>query len=113
MVAPRESRRSTYFLGVAGLALGAVGLLLFFMPVLGIPLAGCGVVLALIAVIVAIFGGGGWDFRWGVLAFLLAMFALAANLLVQWQAEETLPQWLGPGRSQPAAPVYVSPPPAP
>ena len=108
MASTTKKPAATYPLAVASFVLGAVGLLLFFMPVLGIPLGSVGLLLGLIAFSVAIFGGPS-SLRWSVLGTLLCVFALGIDVLVgnSPQVEEPprkesqvreppLPRWIPP-----------------
>ena len=47
---------SPYALGLTSLVLSAVGLLLFFLPILGIPLASVGLLFGLAGLLAALFG---------------------------------------------------------
>ncbi len=60
--------RLVYWPGTASFVLGAVGLLLFFLPVLGIPLSSTGLAVGLIALLAAIFvrGRACGCRRWGL-----------------------------------------------
>jgi hypothetical protein len=104
------SRKSTYFLGVSALALSAVGLLLFFMPVLGIPLAGCGLLFALAALLAAFVERGEWDLRWAIFGLVLSLVALTINVIVVWPPRNTIPHQAELTTPSPAARPYVSPP---
>jgi hypothetical protein len=100
-----------YALGLTSLALGAVALLLFFMPVLGIPLAGAGLLFGLIALLAALFGGRS-SLRWAVLGIALSLLALAADVAVALAPAGYLPHQSQPRTWQPPAVRPYVPPPA-
>jgi hypothetical protein len=105
-----EKSGAPYALGLTSLALGAVALLLFFMPVLGLPLAGAGLLFGLIALFAALFGGRS-SLRWAVLGIALSLLALAADFAVALAPAGYLPHQAQPRTWQPpAARPYVPPP---
>ncbi len=65
--------------GMASLVTGLIGLLLFFLPVLGIPVSVLGLALGVIAVFGALFGGGP-SLRWGLGGSAVCCLALGVNL---------------------------------
>jgi hypothetical protein len=98
-----------YPLSVASFVLGAVGLLLFFMPVLGIPFSSIGLLFGIVAFLVAIFGGPS-SLRWSVLGTLLCVFAFGVDVLIG-----NSPQIEAPPRKEsqvrvPPLPRWVPPP---
>jgi hypothetical protein len=68
-------------LGLTSLALGSVGLGLFFLPVLGIPLSGFGLAFGVAGLLVALLGGPS-SFRWSVGGTALGVLALGVNLAI-------------------------------
>ncbi len=110
MAIDTEYTHLVYWPGVASFVLGAVGLLLFFLPILGIPLSGTGLAVGLIALLAAVFGGRS-SLRLSVLGTALSILALGANLAVTLAPLNTLSQeahshtWQAP----PSRP-YVAPP---
>ena len=70
---------SPYALGLTSLVLSAVGLLLFFLPILGIPLASVGLLFGLAGLLAALFGARS-SLRWSVLGVLLSFLALGTDL---------------------------------
>ena len=103
-------RKPTCPLGITSLVLSAVGLLLFFMPVLGIPLGCCGLLSALLALPAAVIGAGRWDRRWAALALVFSLLVLAADIVVAWSPQETVPHQVERRSPPPTARPYVSPP---
>ena len=108
MAANTEYRFSTYFLGVASLALSTVGLLLFFMPVLGVPLSSIGLLFAITAswrrsstaARGPPLGGDG---------IALGLAALGVNLIIVCSPLDTAHN-IASHTPAPAARPYVSPP---
>jgi hypothetical protein len=96
--------------GLTSLVFGAVGVLLFFMPILGIPLAGIGVVFGLAGVALVL--PRGWSsLRWPIAGLVVSGAALAVGLAIaeapagsSWS--RTIPLDSQPVRETP----YVSPP---
>jgi hypothetical protein len=68
-------------LGMTSLVLGTIGLFLFFLPVLGVPLSAAGLALGLIAALVAVTTGQS-SLRWSVAGVAMAGLALGVNVAV-------------------------------
>jgi len=99
-------------LGLASVVLGAIGLMLFVVPILAAPISGCGV-LAGICGIVAAAAGVRNDLRLAAAGVALCALALAVDLAVQYAPGGYLgrpaePQIFFPGSRGPHVP-----PPAP
>jgi hypothetical protein len=84
-------------LGMASLVLGLIGMLLFFLPILGIPISACGVICGVLGFIVALFTGG-QSLRWSVGGFTVSALALGVNLLLNYTPEGFIP---GPVTTRP------------
>jgi hypothetical protein len=97
-------------LGLASVVLGAVGLLLFLLPVLGIPLGAAGLGFGLIGLVTALLGGRS-SLRWSVAGIAVCLVALAADISIALVPQGYLPQ-PQPRVSQPAADRPYVPPPA-
>jgi hypothetical protein len=69
--------------GAASVVLGIIGLMLSWMPVLGITVAGLSLVLGLIAVLTALRPGGAL-LRWALLGTVLSGFALGVNFAMHY-----------------------------
>ncbi|MEN6452036.1 MAG: hypothetical protein ABFC96_16220 [Thermoguttaceae bacterium] len=82
-------------LGLTAVVLGSVGLLLFFMPVLGVPLGGLGVLFGL-AGLVSTVRVGRATLRWSIAGTVVSALALAIGLAIA-QA----PSGYGPSRPIP------------
>jgi hypothetical protein len=100
-------------LGMAGLVLGTIGLLLFFLPILGIPISVLGLFFGLVG-----FGGAlcsrGASLRWGLGGTCMSALALLLNVAIVFAPAGYIPtgsRQPPPWRSVPDRP-YV-PPPAP
>ena len=110
MTATLVNRKLVLWPGAASFVLGTVGLLLFFLPVLGIPLAGTGLVVGLIALLTAVFGGRS-SLRLSVLGTVLALLALGANLAIALAPLNTVSQEAHPHTWQePPRRAYIAPP---
>jgi hypothetical protein len=70
-------------LGMSALVLGVIALLLAFLPILGIPLSLCGIVLGCIAC-VASFTVPGTFLRWALAGLITCILALTINLAIYY-----------------------------
>jgi hypothetical protein len=99
-------------LGMASLVLGVIALLLFFLPILGIPISLCSLVFGIAGLVGGLIVGGA-SLRWSVGGLFFAVLALGINLALAYAPETYqvggLPR--EPWRPAPDRP-YV-PPPAP
>lgn len=108
----RDLESRPYGLGMTSLALGTVGMLLFFMPILGLPLAGFGLLLGIAGAAMAFFDR--WtSLRWSVLGIALCLLAGAMNVAIAFAPAGYIERGAAPQmwRTPPDRP-YV-PPPAP
>ena len=71
-------------LGIASMVLGTIGLLLFFLPILGVPISGIGLVLGLAGLLGAAIGFGRGSLRWSVAGVVVCLLALATNLAITY-----------------------------
>ena len=97
-------------LGLTSVVLGAVGLLLFLLPVLGIPIGAAGLAFGLVGLVVALFGGPS-SLRWSVVGIAVCVVALAADVSIAIAPQGFLPD-PKPHVTQPAADRPYVPPPA-
>jgi hypothetical protein len=98
-------------LGLTSVVLGVVGLLLFFLPILSIPLGGVGLVFGLGGLVLALFGG--WtSLRWPVAGIALSGLALAAGLAIAQAPAGYLPSRAIPLNTEPVPDRPYVPPPA-
>ncbi len=98
-------------LGMLSLVLGTTALLLFFLPVLGVPVGGFALLVGVVGIVLALFGTGG-SLRWALLGTAMSAAALGVNLAIYSAPGGYLP---APHRQQPHwQPVpdrpYVPPP---
>lgn len=70
-------------LGMLSLVLGTIGLLLFFLPILGAPISAFGLLFGLIGLGFA-FAPGGVRLRWSLLGCVLSAGALAINVAIAY-----------------------------
>ena len=95
--------------GMISLVFGHIALALFFMPVLGFPLAMCGLLSGLVGFFVALtYRGVNW--RWSVAGLGVCMLAMAVNVAVSQAPEEIVPRRRVAPQGQPA-PLRPAPPP--
>ena len=97
-------------LGLASVVLGAIGLMLFVVPILAAPISGCGAIAGLCGIMGAAAGSRA-DLRLSIAGVALCALALAIDLAVQYAPGGYLgrpaePQILSPGSRRP----YISPP---
>ncbi len=97
-------------LGPTSVALGVVGLLLLFLPVLSVPLGAIGLAFGLAGLLLALFGG--WaSLRWSIAGIALSGLALAIAVAIAEAAAGPLPSRPAPPETQAVAEhVYVPPP---
>jgi hypothetical protein len=96
-------------LGLTSLVLGTVGLLLFLLPVLGIPISAVGLAFGAVGMLVAVFGGPS-SLRWSVAGIALCLVALSADIAIGVAPEGYFPQ-PRTGVAEPASQrPYVAPP---
>ncbi len=96
-------------LGMTSLVLGTVGLLLFFLPVLGIPLSAIGLLCGVLRLFQP--AESGTTLRWGVGGVAVSCLALAVNVGVAFAPAGYLPgrKVPRPWQAVPDRP-YVPPP---
>ncbi len=66
---------------VASVVLGAVGVLLFFLPILSIPLSGIGVVFGLVGIVWTL-RGDARSLRWAIAGLVVSAAALGAGITI-------------------------------
>jgi hypothetical protein len=97
-------------LGMLSLVLGTVGLLLFFLPILGWPISAFGLFFGLLGIVVS-FSRGGVSLRWSFMGSAVSALALSINLAIYSAPGGYLPEPFGRPlwQSVPDRP-YVPPP---
>jgi hypothetical protein len=96
-------------LGMGSLVPGFIALVLAILPVLGIPISACGLVLGILGVVVAVLGGG--SLRWSLAGIAVCALALVVNVALADVPAHDLPGRSVP-RPWPSVPdrPYVAPP---
>ena len=96
--------------GLTSVVLGAVGMLLFFLPILSIPLGGAGVIFGLAGIALAL-RGGRTSLRWAIAGLVVSGSALVAGVAIAEAPAGYLRSRAIPLNAQPIAErSYVSPP---
>jgi hypothetical protein len=88
MNAPPTSDSRTV-LGMISLVLGTIALLLFFLPIVSIPISASGLIFGLVGTIIAVFVGRA-DLRWSFLGLTVSLLALLINLAIVYAPGDTL-----------------------
>jgi hypothetical protein len=97
--------------GLASVILGSVGGLLFFLPVLGIPLGAVGLIFGIVGLMLALVGG--WtSLRWSVAGILVSGLALGAGVVIGLSPPGYLPNPKGASSQQSVPDQPYIPPPA-
>jgi hypothetical protein len=98
-------------LGMTSLVLGIIAMLLGFLPVLGIPLSACGIILGVIGFGAALCVGGS-NLRWGLAGLAASCLALGLNVAIAYAPGGYLPDHNVPKPWQPVPDQPEVPPPA-
>ncbi len=97
-------------LGMTSVVLGSVGLLLFFMPILGIPLCLVGLLFGVLGLVTALARGPS-SLRWSLLGIVLCLLAGIVNVAIAFAPAGYIPQRSVPRTWQePSGRPYVPPP---
>jgi len=111
MTAPHDTHDPPLGLGLTSVVLGAVGLLLFFMPVLSIPLAAIGLAFGLASLALALLGG--WaSLRWSIAGVAICGLALGIGVAIAEAPAQHVPPSAIPLDTQPGPERPYVPPPA-
>ncbi|MGA2257841.1 MAG: hypothetical protein ABSG53_24525 [Thermoguttaceae bacterium] len=97
-------------MGLTSVILGSMAALLFFLPVLGIPLGAMGLVFGIVGLLLALLGG--WtSLRWSVVGILVSGLTLGIGIAIALAPAGLLPNPKGPSvRENAPAQPYVPPP---
>jgi hypothetical protein len=98
-------------MGLTSVILGSVGTLLFFLPVLGIPLAAVGLVFGTAGLLTAILGGR-TSLRWSAAGIMVSGLALGIGVVLSLAPAGFLPSPKGPPAEQSVPDQPYVPPPA-
>ena len=102
----------TSALGMTALVLGHVALIVAFMPVLGVPLAGAGLAIGAAGVLLAGFRRG-TALRWALAGAAVCGIALSVNLALYRAADLGFGDHAPPTWNPPARRAFVPPPAVP
>jgi hypothetical protein len=91
MLTLRQYRRPPASWGIAGLALGTIGLLFFFLPVVGIPTSVAGLFFGLVGSVLA-WPAGGARLRWALAGVAIAGLALGLGVALAYGPAGYLPE---------------------
>jgi hypothetical protein len=98
-------------MGLTSVILGSVGTLLFFLPVLGIPLGAVGLVFGTAGLLAAMLGG--WtSLRWSVVGIVVSGLAIGIGIAISLAPAGFLPNPKGPPVEQSVLNQLYVPPPA-
>jgi hypothetical protein len=81
-------------LGMSSVVIGTIGLMLFFLPVLGIPLSAFGLLFGLLGLLARLFSAGagrGVLLRWTLAGIAVSCLALAVNVAITYAPAGYLP----------------------
>jgi hypothetical protein len=101
---------------MSSLVIGTIGLMLFFLPVLGIPISAFGLLFGLLGLLAALFGsrvGGAARLRWTLAGIAVSCLGLAVNIAIAYAPAGYLPSRDVPQLWQTAPDRPSVPPPAP
>jgi hypothetical protein len=97
-------------LGLMSIVLGMIGAALFFLPILGMPISACGIVVGLAGMLRAAFGDRS-EARASIVGFAVSCAALAMVFAIDYAPIGYEPSDAVPRLWQtPAGPAYVPPP---
>jgi len=81
MTQPHLTQDPPIDMGLTSVILGSVSLVLFFLPVLGIPLGGVGLAFGSMGLVLALRNGGA-SFRWSLAGIALCGLALGVGITI-------------------------------
>lgn len=107
---PSEPRTPMMAFSMTSLVLGFLSTLVFFMPVLGVPIALAGIISGVIGLGFSLYSRE-YSLRWALGGLALSLLALSVNLALYYAPEGYLLRYRSARRWQPPAnKAYVSPP---
>jgi hypothetical protein len=77
-------------LGMSSVVLGVIGMMLFFLPILGVPLSAVALCFGIAGAVTALFTPGS-NLRWSVAGVAVSCLALGINLAILYAPEGYLP----------------------
>jgi len=99
-------------LGLASVVLGTVGLMLFVLPILAIPISGCGIIAGIVAMMIAM-ATSTVDLRLSLLGIVLSLAALSIVTAVAYAPSGYFVKPAEPASNGPALPRPSIAPPVP
>jgi len=97
-------------LGLASVVLGTVGLMLFVLPILAIPISGCGMIAGIVATLIAMVTNS-VGLRLSLLGIVLSLAALSIDTAVAYAPSGYFVKPSEPASNSPALPrPYIAPP---
>lgn len=113
MPEPFETESPPFAIGMVSLVLGVIALVFGFLPPLGIPLSGIGLLCGLIGIILVMFFHRAASLRWSLVGLVASGLALGVNVALLFAPVNFFPgrRIPKPRYLQPDRPV--APPPAP
>jgi hypothetical protein len=106
-----SDREPRLAIGLLAFVLGIVGLLVSFMPIVGIPISSCGLLVGVIGLIAALVLGER-NLRWTVVGSAISALALIINLSLNFAPERLVPTPKTRTALQAAPESRFAPPPA-
>ncbi len=95
-------------MGLASVILGSVGTLLFFLPVLGLPLGAVGLAFGIIGLAMAFFGSQ--SLRWCVAGVVVSAVAVGIGFVLNQSPQGFLTPQTAPREERVPSELYVPPP---
>jgi hypothetical protein len=106
-----STRDPSVAVGLTSVVLGTVGMLLFFLPIMGIPLGGIGAIFGLTGIVLA-FRGGWSSLRWSIAGLVVSGAALGVGVAIAEAPTGYFRSRAIPLNAQPVAEQPYVPPPA-
>jgi Na+/H+ antiporter NhaD/arsenite permease-like protein len=106
---PKRVQSPPLAFGILSFVLGMIGFLLFFLPILGAPISGVGLVAGILGCVIA--GATAREsLRWAVAGVAISVLALGTNLAIAYAPRGYTPPPLGPAHESVPDRPYVPPP---
>jgi hypothetical protein len=110
MSRPHEDFAPSIEFGIASTCLGSIGLMLFFLPILSIPIAICGFLAGVGGVIRGQYGGT-LGLRWSLIGCVFCVSVVAIGFIVAYAPIGEIPSRAVPPQSwAPSGRPFISPP---
>jgi len=112
MMPPQPRNVPSVGLGLASITLGAVGLMLFILPILALPICGAGLATGTVAALVALTRDP-TDLRLSMTGMAVCLLAIAVSIAIAQAPGDYLDPYPPPPGVAPLPPRQFVPPPAP